>query len=179
MQAALILIFAAVALGLWTPSAQAQKATPGLWEHTITMKGGRMDAAMAQMQERLARMPPEQRKQFETMMASQGMGMVAGKPTTMRVCVTPEQAARDEVPLSQGDCTQTSRERNGRTMRIKFTCQGQRKGSGEAEFTFESDKAHSGRMLINSVEDGKPVRMDIEHSGRWISANCGDVKPRP
>lgn len=174
-----LLLVSALVLCVWAESAQAQKATPGLWEHTVTMKGGKMDAAMAQMQEQMARMPPEQRKQFEAMMGAQGMSMMAGKPTTLKVCVTPEQAARDEVPLSTGECTQTSRERSGRTMRIKFTCQGQRKGSGEAEFTFDSDKAHHGRMFINAVEDGKPVRMDIEHSGRWLAASCGDVKPRP
>ena len=175
------LFLAVVALMLFTltGAVRAQKPAPGLWEHTVTMKGGQMDAAMAQMQEQLSRMPPEQRKQFEAMMGSQGMSMMAGKPTSMKVCLTPEQAARDEVPLSGGECTQVSRERSGRTLRMKFSCTGQRQGTGEAEFTFDSDKSHRGRMVMNSVENGKPVRMDIETTGRWLAASCGDIKPRP
>jgi hypothetical protein len=163
----------------WSAPAHAQKLLPGLWEHTVTMKGGQMDAAMAQMQERLARMPPEQRKQFEAMMGAQGVGLTPGKPNTLQVCLTPEQAALDAVPVSESDCTETSRERTGRTMRLKFACQGQRKGTGEAEITIDSDKAHRGRMVINSTASGKPVRMDIEHSARWLSSSCGAVKPRP
>src|SRR4051812_45030560 len=85
--------------------AQAQKIAPGLWEHTITMKmqGGEMEEGMKRMQEQLASMPPEKRKQIEEMMARQGAGggpglgagmsMMSGKPTTMKVCITPEQAA--------------------------------------------------------------------------------------
>ena len=86
-------------LALLATSANAQKITPGLWEHSVTMKsrGGEMEAAMAQMQEQLARMTPEQRKQMEAMMGGQGMGMMAGKPTTVRTCITAEQAARDEI----------------------------------------------------------------------------------
>ncbi len=172
-------LLATLALVIGAGPANAQKQLPGLWEHTVTMKGGQMDAAMAQMQERLARMPPDQRKQFEAMMGAQGVGLVGGKPTSLQVCITPEQAARDTVPMSESDCNEISRERSGRTLRLKFTCQGRHKGSGEAEITFDSEKAHLGRMVITSTASGKPVRMEIEHSGRWLAAGCGEVKPRP
>jgi hypothetical protein len=167
-------------------TAQAQKIAPGLWEQSITMKsaGGQMDAAMAQMQEQLARMTPEQRKQMEAMMGSRGgagMALATGKPASVKVCITPEQAARDEVPQTaqQGNCQQTSRERSGNTLKFKFTCTGDRPATGNGEYTFSSDKAHTGRVVVDTTVRGQPERIEIDNSGRWLSADCGDVKPRP
>lgn len=167
-------------LALLATSANAQKITPGLWEHTVTMKsrGGEMEAAMAQMQEQLARMTPEQRKQMEAMMGGQGMGMMAGKPTTVRTCITAEQAARDEMAPPDKQCTLVSKERSGKTLRVKFACEGERKGTAEGEFTMDSDKAHHGRLVMEMVARGQPQRVEMEQSGRWVSADCGDIKPR-
>ena len=58
---------ALLTLLLVATSASAQKITPGLWEHTVTMKtaSGQMEGAMAAMREQMAKMTPEQRKQVE------------------------------------------------------------------------------------------------------------------
>lgn len=166
--------------------AAAQKLAPGLWEHSVTMKtaSGRMEAGMARMQQQLAAMPPEQRKQMEAMMAAQGMGMGAmgggvGKPMVVKLCLTPEQAARDEMPQSDGQCKQLSQERSGKTLRFKFACTGERPTTGEGEYTLDSNKAHHGRTVISTTADGKPERMEMEHRARWLSADCGAVRPRP
>jgi hypothetical protein len=52
-------------------SASAQSMKPGLWEHSFTMKSqsGKMEQGMAEMQQQIAAMPPEKRKQMEQMMA--------------------------------------------------------------------------------------------------------------
>ena len=166
--------------------AAAQKLAPGLWEHSVTMKtaSGRMEAGMARMQQQLAAMPPEQRKQMEAMMAAQGMGMGAmgggaGKPMVVKLCLTPEQAARDEMPQSDGQCKQISQERSGKTLRFKFACTGERPTTGEGQYTLDSDKAHHGRTVISTMAEGKPERMEMEHGGRWLSADCRAIKPRP
>ncbi len=168
----------------WALPAAAQKLAPGLWEHSVTMKtdSGRMEAGMARMQQQLAAMPPEKRKQFEAMMAGQGMGMAGpgtGKPMVVKVCLTPEQAARDEMPQSDGQCKQFSQERSGKTLRFKFACSGERAATGEGEYTLDSDKAHHGRTVISTVAQGKPERMEMEHRARWLAADCGAVQPRP
>jgi hypothetical protein len=103
--------------------------------------------------------------------------MMAGKPTTVRVCITPEQAARDEMPQADRQCSQTSQQRSGTTLSFKFVCSGPDKASGEGNFTFDSDKAHHGRVVVTSLRNGKPERMEIEQSGRWVAADCGNVKP--
>jgi hypothetical protein len=176
-------------------AASAQKLAPGLWEHTVQMKlqGGQADAGLARMQEQLARMSPEQRQQMEAMMAARGgggpgmaagLGMMAGKPSVVKTCITPEQAARDEIPQAQGHCQQVSQERSGKTIKFKFACQaegpGSMAGTGEGQYTLLNDKALSGHMMFDgTARNGQAIRMDMEQTGRWLAADCGDVKPRP
>lgn len=174
MRAALLLLLLAAG------TAQAQKLAPGLWEHAVTMKseGGQAEAAMAQMQQQLAAMPPEQRKQFEAMMASRGMA-AGGKPNAVRVCVSPAMAAREEMPQGEeGRCKRESLQRSGSTVRFKFVCEGDPPTRGEGEFTFAGSKAYSGKTVVDRVVKGKPERMEMQIEGRFVAADCGDVKPR-
>lgn len=155
-----------------------QRLQPGLWEQSMTTQNEKVNQAMAQMQQQLASMPPDKRKQMEAMMAQRGMAMGApGQAMTVQVCITPEQAARDEMPAREGKCKQTRSERSGNTLRFAFTCEDG--GSGEGEYTLQSPKAHTGRMTINAMRNGKTERMEMQHSGRWLAADCGAVKPRP
>ena len=166
---------------LGASGAQAQKVRPGLWENTVNMKssGGEVEAAMARMQEQMARLPPEQRAQVEAMMARQGMGMAAGKPNTVRSCITPEMASRNELHPGDKNCRSTGHSRSGNTVRFKFACENERGGTaeGEGEFTLVGDTETRGRMWVNATRQGKTFRMDMESSSKWIAADCGDVKP--
>jgi len=173
----------ALAAGLGTGAAQAQKVKPGLWENAVTMKSsdGRVEAAMAQMRERMASMPPEQRAQMEAMMARQGIGVGgAGKPNTVRSCISPEMAARDEFNPGDGRCKSTGHSRTGKTVRFKFSCTGEdgrSSGQGEGEFTLVSDTQTQGKMWVDTQRDGKTMRMEMESSSRWLGADCGTLKP--
>ena len=167
--------------------AAAQKVAPGLWEYSATMKaqGAQVDAAMARMQEQMARMPPEKRQQMEQMMASRGISMGPGgmatgaQPIVVKTCITPEQAARDEVAHQDANCKQVSQERVGKTLKFKFVCTGEHESRGEGEYTFESDKAAKGRVTVDSVsKKGEPMHMEMAHTARWLAADCGDIKPR-
>lgn len=161
-------------------TAHAQKIKPGLWENTFSIRsgGGEVEAAMAQMQQQLASMPPEQRRQVEQMMAQRGVGMGAGQPNTVRVCVTPEQAARNELPTSDSRCKQTGYSRSGNTVRFKFTCQTEQgASSGEGEFTLVSDTEQRGRMNMLMQRGGREMRMQMQTGGKWLGADCGDLKP--
>lgn len=175
-----------VAVGLAAAAAsnaQAQKLVPGLWENSVTLKSGdgRMEAAMAQMQERLASMPPEKRKQMEAMMANQGVGLGGGggAATTIRVCISKEQAERQEMPAAtEGRCQRETLERSGSTLKFKFTCSDPA-STGEGSYTFSSDKAYSGNLVVNANRNGRDMRMDMQQQGKWLGADCGALKPRP
>ena len=176
--------------------AQAQKLAPGLWENSSTMQmqgaDGKTNDAMAKMQQQMAAMPPDQRKMMEEMMAKQGVGIggAGAKPNTVRVCISPEQASRGDLPQDDGRCKRDMLERSGNSMRFKFSCDGQPPSTGEGSFTFTSDKAYTGNLKVTSSSGGKGSAgtggggigggsLDMQTSGRWVSADCGSLKPRP
>jgi hypothetical protein len=170
-----LLLAALAATGAW-----AQKLTPGLWENTISVstQGGPAGNPMAQMQERLAKLPPERRKQVEAMLAQQGVG-VGGGGQAVRICITPEMAARDESPAQQQGCTRTAFERSGNVMRFKFECAGPPPSSGDGEFTYLSTKEWKGKVSTTTTRKGQPMSGSTTMSGRWLAADCGNVKPLP
>src|SRR3712207_6067311 len=117
---ALFLVAAAIGLPV-----AAQTLKPGLWEVQQKMQGsGEMNQAMEEMRKNMAKMPPEQRKQMEAMMAPQGVQMEPGAAggMAMRMCMSKEMAERNEIPGNQGDCKTPSHQRSGNTMRMAFTC---------------------------------------------------------
>ena len=171
------LFAAAAALALALPVA-AQTMKPGLWEMNNKMSGGQMDQAMAEMQKALADMPPDQRRQMEAAMAKQGVKMMpsAGGGMVVQMCLTKEQVERNDVPLDKG-CTTTRNERSGGKMKFAYTCSNPpSSGEGEASFTPET---YTSRMTMKSVVDGKPETVTMEGKGKWLKADCGNVKPMP
>jgi hypothetical protein len=173
-----ILAGAFVALAL--PSVAVAAMAPGLWEHSVKFKSqsGEMEARRARMQAEIASMPPEKRAMVEQMMAKRGMSF-DGQATTLRVCVTKEQAERMEpLPISRDECKQDVVSRTPSSMKIKWVCSGDNPSNGEGEIRFSSDKAFAGHAVVNSLHEGKPDRMDVESVGKWVSADCGSIKPR-
>lgn len=165
-------------MALLSSVAHAQSTKPGLWE--INQKVGvnpEMDKAMAEMQQQLASMPPAQRKQMEQMMAAQGVKLGQGGGMSVQVCVTPEMAAQQEVPVQkEGDCTTKVQSRSGNTMKVAFSCKNP-PSSGEGTYVFRGDTGYDMKMLVKTTEGGKPVTTTMEGTGRWLGADCGKVKP--
>ncbi len=158
--------------------AAAQNMKPGLWEITNKM-GGEQGAQMAEMQKQMASMPPEQRKMMQEMMAKQGVNMApGGGGMAVRVCITKEMAARNEAPAGQqGDCKQEQVKRSGNTTRFKFTCTNP-PGSGEGEYTLHSPESYSMKMnMTGQSAKGRPGNMTMDAQGKFISSDCGNVKP--
>lgn len=158
--------------------ALAQSTKPGLWEIRNKIGGNpEMDKAMAEMQQQMANMPPAQRKTMEDMMAAQGMKLGTGGGMSMQVCITPEMAKRQEMPVqNQGDCTTTVQSRSGNTMKVAFSCKNP-PSSGEGTYVFRGDTGYDMKMNMKTTRDGKPTPMTMEGSGRWLGADCGSVKP--
>jgi hypothetical protein len=172
------LITASTLLAVPASAQTAFKLQPGLWEQSMTMKtaSGEMEARMAQMQQQMASMPPEQRKMIEDMMAKQGVGMGA-RSNSVRVCVSAEQAARGDMPQHDGNCKQELLERTGTTVRYRFACTGERPTSGEGEYTMTSPTAYNGRASVVTQIKGKPEKIDMTQTGRWVGADCGTIQP--
>jgi hypothetical protein len=180
------LVVAASAACLFSTPAltAAQTMRPGLWEITTQMQGaagGKMDAAMAEMQKRLASMTPEQRKMVEDSMAKQGMKMggAPGGGMKMQMCMTQEMVDRNEVTSSQhGNCTETRSPRMGNSMKFSFECTNP-PSKGEGMVTFSGPDSYAMKLTTTTTVQGKSDSMDMQGSGKWLSADCGKVKPLP
>lgn len=163
-----------------TGTANAQNMKPGLWEISTQMQGsGQMGDAMAKAQKQMESMPPEQRKMMQDMMAKQGVqmgGPAAGGGMTVKVCMTQDMVDRNEVGRQQPGCTHTNSPRSGNTMKFSYTCT-QPPSSGEGQVTFTSPEAYSMKMTSTSTVRGKPEKMDMQTSGRWLGGDCGGIKP--
>ena len=160
--------------------ALAQNTAPGLWEIQSKMGGNpEMDKAMAQMQQQLAAMPPAQRQQMEAMMGQSGMGIGAGGAMSLKVCITPDMAARAELPSqTEGDCSMTTVSRSGNTLKSTFVCQNP-PSTGEGTFTFTGEKAYTTHLVMRTTRNGQPETLTVNSNARWLSASCGHVKPLP
>lgn len=173
------MLFAAAA-GLAAQGVWAQAQLPGLWEHTIKMTSadGATDAATSHMEQRLAAMPPERRKQMEAAMARSGIHPGEGG-STVKVCITKEEAARpmeERMRNVRAQCTHKDVQHSGNTWKFKFDCTAP-PSSGEGEMTYISDKAYAGKSVVTATRAGKTSQTTVEMSGKWLAADCGDVKP--
>ncbi len=169
------------ALLVCATAVSAQSIKPGLWEMQHKMGGHpQMDQAMAQMQQQMAAMSPAQRKQMEAMLGQQGVTMPtpgAGSGMALKVCITPDMAARSELPSqSDGQCTSTVAARSGNTLKMRFVCQNP-PSTGEGTYTFSGDTAYTMKMVTTTTRQGKPESMTMDGLGKWLSADCGTVKP--
>lgn len=159
-------------------SAQNFAFKPGLWELSLNMKSasGMMEKGQDELQKQLAAMPPEKRKQMEQMMAQSGFAM-GSKVNVVKFCMTPEDASRPDVPNFNDQCKQEVTQRKGNTMKFRFNCAGKPPTSGEGEVTIASPTAYTSKSVVNTIVEGKPERLTMDHSVKWLAADCGAVKP--
>ena len=142
---------------------------------------GQSGKEMAQAQQQMANMSPEQKKMMQDMMAKQGVSMDAGGGpgvVNVRVCMTKEMAERGDVPAAQGDCKNTLSPRSGNSMKFSFSCANP-PSSGEGQIVFVSPEAYTTKVTVNTVSQGKPEKISMDGAGKWLSADCGAVKPMP
>src|SRR5690606_20378235 len=154
-------IVTAAVLAAAASAASAQAVKPGLWEINNKMNNQQIDQAMAEMRKQMASMQPEQRKQMEAAMAQSGVKMApgcAGGGMAVRMCMTKEMIAQDEVPMHQSDCKVTRQQKSGNTIKMAFTCTNP-PSSGEGEHTMVGAEAYRSKMTVRSVVAGKTETM--------------------
>lgn len=161
----LIMAAAVAALPL---SARADiKQKPGLWEGSVQMDLGSV----------MANLPPETAEQMKAM----GIELPTAAPIRTQFCLTPEQAAQNVVPQvsdPQSGCKVTDSKRSGDTLTASVQCDGAMKGNGGMEVKLQSPESYSGLMKFSGMSDqGLPLNMTNEFSGKWMSASCGSVQP--
>jgi hypothetical protein len=174
---------------------------PGLWENKVVWGGGGTEGApaiqpdqvkfaMEEMKKQLANMSPEQRKQMEAMMAQSGMKLtddgvsfnnnqveISPTGTIAKLCVTQAQIDRGELPDDVQGCESVLKQISATQFKSTHVCSGKYSGTGESEVTFQSPKHYTGAGTMNQVTNGVKRTMAFTMEGKWLSSDCGDVKP--
>lgn len=178
-----LIVAASLAVLASSPFAQTTGMKAGLWEMKTlkqVMDGkdmqAQMAAAQAQMQQAMANMPPEQRKQMEATMAKQGAAMSGGG--AIRMCISPEMAARDKPMVDpEGKCEPAKMSRSGNKTSYEFNCKsdgGSMVGKGDSTAT--GDTISSSMDMTTTDATGKHT-MQTESQMKYLGADCRGLKP--
>ena len=110
-------------------------------------------------------------------MARQGVRITpsAGGGMTVQMCMTKEMVERNDMPMQDG-CRMTQNSRSGNTLKMAFTCTNP-PSSGEGQFTIASPEAYTSKMTMRVQENGKTETTTMDTRGKWVKADCGNVKP--
>jgi hypothetical protein len=161
----------------YAQAAPAQVMKPGLWELSskISSSDPAVQEGLAAMRQQLANMPPEQRQQIEQAMRQHGMQVDLGPGGAMRtrMCMTREMIEREEFPVQEGDCRQTTTRVSDTRVKVVFSCTNPPDVSGDGEITVLSDTSYRARMRVRS--DHGAAETDV--TGKWLGANCGSIPP--
>lgn len=172
--------FAAMAAG----PAAAQYMKPGLWQFHTTTPGkgngtGAMAAYVANMKKEMASMSPEARKQVEAMladMAARDMGFTANGFQT-KVCITREEVQNlDKLVSRNGNCTTQRSPLVGGQLKLNMSCTNP-PSTGSAVITFQGDTAYTMESTMTANMGGQRSTYRTTATGKWLSSNCGKVKP--
>jgi hypothetical protein len=167
-----------------TAFAQSSSLKAGLWEITPirqVMDGRDMTAqraaAQAKMQQSMANMPPDQRKQMESIMGSKGISGSANAGGT-RICVSPAMAARDKPMVdSSGHCEPASLNRSGKKTSFEFNCTANghtRIGKGES---IVSGDTVTTRVDMTMTDARGSHTMQSETQMKYLGTDCQGIKP--
>ncbi|HJV52161.1 MAG TPA: DUF3617 domain-containing protein [Noviherbaspirillum sp.] len=147
----------------------AGQTRAGLWE--MTMKSDAM--------KNMPKIPPEQMEQMRKMGINVPQMRDGGMVT--KVCISKEMAERDAPPPMEdkaSGCKTSNFQRSGSSYSMDIACDGPDvKGAGKAKGTFSGNTSFTSTYDFKGFMQGRPVTQHHETSGRWLSADCGDIKP--
>jgi hypothetical protein len=152
----------------------------GLWETTAkTDMAGmpKMQAPPSIPQEALAKMTPEQRANIEAMLKSRASG--GPMVTTTKVCMTKESMS-NALAFSRADksCTPKVVSSSSSKHQIHIDCN--REGhqmSGDLTVERVDSEHIKGNMVMKGGQGPRPVDMKMSFETKWVSSDCGSVKP--
>lgn len=150
----------------------------GLWETTskTEMSGMPKMGSMPQIpEETLAKMPPAQRAQIEARMKAGPGGPLTN---TVKSCITQETLNRG-MNFAQRDnsCTYKVISSSATHQQMHSECsRGEMKMAGDITVDRVDAEHVKGEIVMKSAEGG-PINMKMSFDTKWLSPDCGDVKP--
>ena len=155
---------------LFAGLSNASPMKPGLWE--MSMSADQMPP--------MPKLTPEQMAQMRK--AGVEPPNVQDGHYLVKVCVTKEMAASERPPVhrSESGCQTRNFQHSGTDYSLEEVCDGPyRKGTAFIKGTFNGSESISTVYDFKGTQRGQPVNEHHEVTGRFLSADCGSVKPPP
>lgn len=171
---------------LWSATSWAADAIKpldvkvGLWETTASTEMAgmpKMQAPPSIPPEALAKMPPEQRARMEAMLKARSGG--GPMVTTTKVCMTRETLSN---PMAFGradkSCTPSVVSSTAARQQIHIECNNEgNKVSGDLTVERVDSEHIKGNMVMKGGAAPRPIDMKMSFETKWVSSDCGSVKP--
>jgi len=168
-----------------TVFAQTSGMKAGLWEmkqiHQVVDgrdMAAQMAAANAKMEQAMANMTPEQRKQMEAMMGGKSMPGQGASGGSMRVCISPAMAARDKPMVDpEGHCEPATVTHSGAKTSFEFHCAANgRTQVGKGETMANGDTVTTLMDMTMTDAQGSHT-MHSESQMKYLGPDCQGIKP--
>ena len=146
----------------------ADQMKPGLW--AMTMKSDEM--------KNMPKMSPEQMEQMRKMGVN--MPHMQDGGMMVKVCMTKAMVERDQPPSgpTESGCQTKNFKRSGNSYTAEILCDGPTiKGIGKIKGSFSGQEKFSSTYDFKGTMQGRPADAHHETSGKWLGADCGDIKP--
>ncbi len=188
MPSTLRLVAAACLLPVIALAADHPAVKLGLWEISHQSDAGGAPAgtpagAPAIPPDVLARLPPEARARMEAAMAARGGQGAGGGAHSTKQCVTQESLdhAFEREDDRDHKCTHTIVSKTATSMEMHLACAnvGGTGASTEGSFKWalSTPESMQGSMDLVTNVAGHTITHHSDVSGKWLGADCGDVKP--
>jgi hypothetical protein len=142
----------------------------GLWEVTVVSKTTGIPSA-----EDLAQLPPDQRdKVLAEVKADQD------KPHVFKECLTEQQLKRGFAfgPQKPGQCANKIVSSTSKVLEVHMECSSEGKAAGTLRYEAVDPATFAGKSEINATKGADTMTVANDMHGKWLGADCGDVKPR-
>lgn len=158
-------------MACYSVHAQVAPLKPGLWQVQIERETNGQKAP--DMSERLKNMPPERRAQFEAMMKQRG---VSAAGNSMKVCQTREMMDSKHFVNSVADCKISFTSRTGSSWKSHTSCP-QSHLESDVDIAFLNPENYTTKTTSVVQSGGQTRTSHMSVTGKWLSADCGDIKP--
>ena len=144
----------------------------GLWEITSsTTMGGQMPGIDT------SKMTPEQQARVAAAMQS-AMQSMGARTNVTKSCMTKDKFDQSNFMSAEKGmaCTQTMTTNTRSALDATVVCTGQHPMTAQTHVEAASPTAFKATVKSVNTEQGKTMTVNVAMTGKWLSADCGDVK---
>lgn len=147
-------------------SGQVLPIKPGLWQ--VQREQDTNGQKSPDMSEMLKSMPPERRAQLEAAMKQRGIGV--------KVCHTREMLDTSKSANSLPDCKTTYSSRTNGSWKSHTSC-AKDHVEIDSEMMISGPESYTVKSTSTFQSEGETNTTHMTMTGKWLSADCGDIKP--